>query len=230
MLSKLALPLTIAMAAYDGVSGYRDTEGQKRTFGLKDGEEATTGQKTAMAAGSVLSAGGLTEMLFGVSGDDIAKTLYDFFSDGEDTKKSVVTTAYNAPPMNAGAFSVQGMNAAIATGTVKPLAQSATPKTAPAIQSNSGVPAYLSAAQPPAPLPAAAPKPVVDQKPTLVVAQLDAQSLKALESGRSPAAPAQEPSAPRNAQTIKMQSDKIGQQIPLAASDEHMRLQALDRA
>ena len=79
VLSKLALPLTIAMAAYDGISGYNDKEGQQRAFGLKDGQEASVGQKSAMAAGSVLSAGGLSEMLFGVSGDDIAKSLYDFF-------------------------------------------------------------------------------------------------------------------------------------------------------
>jgi hypothetical protein len=252
VLSKLALPLTIAMAAFDGVSGYNDKEGQKRTFGLQEGQEATTGQKSAMAAGSVLSAGGLTEMLFGVSGDDIAKTLYDFFSDGDSVAKSTVTAASPTP---------------VAT------AQSTTSKSAPEIQSQadltayrtrpynelddfekaqrrgngnkylrekklaeeaaksskSEVPASIAAAQPAAQLLASEPKRPAEQKPTVVVAQLDPQSLKALEASRAPAA-TQEPSTPKNAQTIKMQSDKIGTQIPLAASDEHMRLQALDRA
>ena len=131
--------------------------------------------------------------------------------------------------MSAGAFNVKELNAAVATGVVKPAAQNATSKNAPAIQSSSGVPAYLAAAQPPAP-PSAAEPVKVDQKPAVVVAQLDPQSLKALEASRAPAAQPQQPPAPRSADTIRMQSDKVGQQIPLAASDEHMRLQALDRA
>jgi hypothetical protein len=85
VLSKLALPLTIAMAAYDGISGFNDSEGQKKAFNLKEGEEASLGQKSAMAAGSMLSMGGLTELV-GFSGEDIAKGLYGLFSDDAPKK------------------------------------------------------------------------------------------------------------------------------------------------
>lgn len=74
-LSKLALPLTVAMAAFDGVSGYMDSDAQAKAFGLKEGQEASFGQKMSMATGSMLSLGGLTELI-GISAEDIAKGVY----------------------------------------------------------------------------------------------------------------------------------------------------------
>lgn len=94
VLSKLALPLTVAMAAYDGFSGYNDKEGQKETFKLKDDQEASVGQKAAMATGSILSLGGLTEMV-GLSGSDISKGVYKAFGgtiEGEESPSITLAT------------------------------------------------------------------------------------------------------------------------------------------
>ncbi|WP_345882290.1 hypothetical protein, partial [Shewanella algae] len=74
-LSKLALPLTVAMAAFDGVSGYLDHDAQAKAFGLKEGQEATFGQKMSMATGNILSFGGLSELI-GISAEDIAQGVY----------------------------------------------------------------------------------------------------------------------------------------------------------
>lgn len=55
-----AIPfLAPALMAYDAFSGFTDTEKHKETFNLKDGQEATTGQKSSMALASVLDMGGL---------------------------------------------------------------------------------------------------------------------------------------------------------------------------
>jgi hypothetical protein len=91
VLSKLALPLTAALAIYDGFSGYNDKDKQKETFKLKEGQDATTGQKSAMAAGSILSLGGLTELI-GISDQDIAKSLYNIFG-GDPDKESGTSVA-----------------------------------------------------------------------------------------------------------------------------------------
>ena len=77
-LSKLALPLTVLMAAKDGYDGFNDAEAQKSAFKLKEGEEASLGQKLSMGAGSILSMGGLTDYI-GFSGEDIAKGIYQSF-------------------------------------------------------------------------------------------------------------------------------------------------------
>lgn len=115
-LSKLALPLTLAMAAYDGVSGYNDSEGQKETFKLKDGEEASTGQKLAMGAGSVLSLGGLTDMV-GISGTDISKGIYKAFGgeiEGESNPSAMITA-----PLSMLAESVKSMTSFADTAALK---------------------------------------------------------------------------------------------------------------
>jgi hypothetical protein len=87
VLSKLALPLTIAMAAYDGFQGYNDTEGQKDAFKLKEGQEASVGQKASSAAGSVLSLGGLTDFI-GISSADISKAVYKSFGGSIEGEES----------------------------------------------------------------------------------------------------------------------------------------------
>jgi hypothetical protein len=259
ILSRLALPLTAALAVFDGFKGFTDSEGQKRAFNLRDGEEASFGQKSAMAAGQVLSAGGLTEMLFGVSGDDIARTLYEFFG---GSPRGHALAPYQ--PVKAGAFSSAGMAAATKTGAtqaqtvgkspmvmasttpapkgtvrssneytdiesmtpVEPGTAKAPPKGAGSMMYASAVPApAVPAVAPPAPAPA----PVkAEQKPAVVVAQLDQKSLKALSDANKPApAPAQQ-STTNNVENIRMQTKSPGQ-VPLAASDQLMHLQSLDR-
>ncbi|HBJ7136970.1 TPA: transglycosylase [Klebsiella pneumoniae] len=49
----------IAMAGYDAIDGYTDTEAQKAAFGLSDDNAVSTQQKTAYAAANVLDMGGL---------------------------------------------------------------------------------------------------------------------------------------------------------------------------
>lgn len=56
-----AIPIigTLAGGAYDAVTGWNDEEGQKKAFGLQDGQSATLQQKAAYSMGSVLDMGGL---------------------------------------------------------------------------------------------------------------------------------------------------------------------------
>ncbi|EEV3674568.1 transglycosylase [Escherichia coli] len=49
----------IAMAGYDAIDGYSDTEAQKAAFGLSDDDAVTTQQKSAYATANVLDMGGL---------------------------------------------------------------------------------------------------------------------------------------------------------------------------
>lgn len=63
--------LAPALAAYEAVSGFTDTEKQKETFNLKDGQEATTGQKSSMALASVLDMGGLVSGAAGLLGSGL---------------------------------------------------------------------------------------------------------------------------------------------------------------
>jgi hypothetical protein len=57
--AKMVPFLAPLMAGYDAVSGFNDDERQKEVFNLKEGEEASTGQKSAMAMGNMLDMGGL---------------------------------------------------------------------------------------------------------------------------------------------------------------------------
>jgi hypothetical protein len=118
-----AVPFLAPMlAAYDAYSGFNDKEAQQKTFNLKEGEEATTGQKAAMAAGSVLDMGGLVSGAAGLVGDalgalgfegakekmtfeasDIAKGIYDLFtskssseSKQEDSKAATVSQSQSS--------------------------------------------------------------------------------------------------------------------------------------
>ncbi|MFM5095029.1 transglycosylase SLT domain-containing protein [Aeromonas rivipollensis] len=55
--------LAAGLSVADAVEGYGDKEGQARAFNLQEGQEATTGQKSAMALAKVLDMGGLTSGL-----------------------------------------------------------------------------------------------------------------------------------------------------------------------
>ncbi|HCW2964943.1 TPA: transglycosylase [Escherichia coli] len=56
-----ALPIigSLAMAGYDAIDGYTDTDAQKAAFGLSDDDVVSTQQKTAYATANVLDMGGL---------------------------------------------------------------------------------------------------------------------------------------------------------------------------
>lgn len=114
--------LAPALAAYDAYSGFSDTEKQREVFNLKEGQEATTGQKTAMAAGNLLDMGGLVSGGASLLGDvlgavgfdgakealtfdsgDMAKGIYNLFSGNDDktTPASSVVTNNKATKSNA---------------------------------------------------------------------------------------------------------------------------------
>ncbi|MCK8113171.1 hypothetical protein [Vibrio sp. 2CM40D] len=106
-----AIPfLAPALMAYDAFSGFTDKDKQKETFNLKDGQEATTGQKSSMALANALDLGGLVSGGAGLLGSalgafgfdgvkealtfdsgDMAKGIYKLFGGeigGETTAKS----------------------------------------------------------------------------------------------------------------------------------------------
>ncbi|MGL1404350.1 hypothetical protein ACSTIW_21030 [Vibrio parahaemolyticus] len=104
-----AIPfLAPALMAYDAFSGFTDKDKQKETFNLKDGQEATTGQKSSMALANVLDLGGLVSGGAGLLGSalgafgfdgakealtfdsgDMAKGIYKLFGgEIEDDKKA----------------------------------------------------------------------------------------------------------------------------------------------
>ncbi|EGQ7844450.1 hypothetical protein ACER1D_004450 [Vibrio alginolyticus] len=106
-----AIPfLAPALMAYDAFSGFTDQDKQKETFNLKDGQEATTGQKSSMALANALDLGGLVSGGAGLLGSalgafgfdgakealtfdsgDMAKGIYKLFGgeiEGETTAKS----------------------------------------------------------------------------------------------------------------------------------------------
>lgn len=81
-LGPVGVALTAGKGIYDGVSGWNDAGS---TFGLEKGKEATTGQKSASAVGSLLS--GLS---FGLlDKDSTAKSIYDFFGGNSKNKEKL---------------------------------------------------------------------------------------------------------------------------------------------
>ncbi len=58
-----------ALMAYDAISGFTDSEKQKETFHLKDGQQATAGQKSSMALANLLDMGGLVSGGIGLLGN-----------------------------------------------------------------------------------------------------------------------------------------------------------------
>lgn len=90
--------LAAGMALYDGAQGWNDTDMQREAFGLKEGQEATTGQKASTAAANMLDMGGLLTgaaglMGFDVNTADMAKGLY---SAGEAVSGAMATVAESA--------------------------------------------------------------------------------------------------------------------------------------
>ncbi|EER9181454.1 transglycosylase SLT domain-containing protein [Escherichia coli] len=83
-----AIPLvgTVVGGIYDAVTGWNDTEAQRRTFGLKDGEDPSFQQKAAYTLANVLDMGGLVsgissaigEVLKSLGFEDIGNMLQSF--------------------------------------------------------------------------------------------------------------------------------------------------------
>ncbi|HHX8293683.1 TPA: hypothetical protein ACVOYL_001795 [Vibrio diabolicus] len=110
--------LAPVLMAYEAFSGFTDQDKQKETFKLKDGQEATTGQKSSMALANVLDLGGLvsggagllgsTLGAFGFDGakealtfdsGDMAKGIYKLFGgEVEDDKEAKDSKAEKAQP------------------------------------------------------------------------------------------------------------------------------------
>lgn len=81
----IGLAIGAIAAVVDAVDGWNDTDLHKRAFGLKDGQEATTGQKAASAAANILDLGGLTTGIanllgFDIDTADIARGVYNTVS------------------------------------------------------------------------------------------------------------------------------------------------------
>ncbi|MBT0068296.1 hypothetical protein J4H69_20335 [Vibrio alginolyticus] len=114
-----AIPfLAPALMAYDAFSGFTDQDKQKETFNLKDGQEATTGQKSSMALANALNLGGLVSGGAGLLGSalgafgfdgakealtfdsgDMAKGIYKLFGgEIEDDKEAKDSKAEKAQP------------------------------------------------------------------------------------------------------------------------------------
>ncbi|EPR7491361.1 hypothetical protein ACU8KK_003589 [Vibrio alginolyticus] len=114
-----AIPfLAPALMAYEAFSGFTDQDKQKETFNLKDGQEATTGQKSSMALANVLDLGGLVSGSAGLLGSalgafgfdgakealtfdsgDMAKGIYKLFGgEVEDDKEAKDSKAEKAQP------------------------------------------------------------------------------------------------------------------------------------
>ncbi|MCS0433820.1 hypothetical protein [Vibrio diabolicus] len=114
-----AIPfLAPALMAYDAFSGFTDQDKQKETFNLKDGQEATTGEKSSMALANVLDLGGLVSGGAGLLGSalgafgfdgakealtfdsgDMAKGIYKLFGgEVEDDKEAKDSKAEKAQP------------------------------------------------------------------------------------------------------------------------------------
>ncbi len=66
-----AIPLvgTVAGGIYDAVTGWNDTEAQRRAFGLKSGQDPSFQQKTAYTLANVLDLGGLVSGISSAIGD-----------------------------------------------------------------------------------------------------------------------------------------------------------------
>lgn len=127
LVSKAIPILAIASTAYDAYEGFTNKEKQQETFNLKSTEEANLGQKTAMAAGSILDLGGLTSGAAGLLGDglgalgfegakealtfdsgDIAKAIYDksetLINSGTGAVSSLVEGDFTGAATNAMTF------------------------------------------------------------------------------------------------------------------------------
>lgn len=74
LLGKAIVPLTAALAAFDFGKGWNNKDLQKQAFGLQDGEEATTRQKSAAASASVIDLGGITTWIASkIKGEEVTR-------------------------------------------------------------------------------------------------------------------------------------------------------------
>lgn len=108
MLRVLGPAAALLFAGMDAVEGWNNKELQQKAFGLKEGQEATTGQKVSAAAANVLDMGGLltgAANFFGFDIDtaDIARGLYNTASAIGDFYKNLWGTLLNPEKLLAGA-------------------------------------------------------------------------------------------------------------------------------
>lgn len=100
-----AIPIvgTIAGAMYDAVTGWNDSDAQRKAFGLKEGEDPSLQQKAAYTAANVMDMGGLVSGISNVLGrvlegmgftdigkmlqfttEDMAKTIDEYWTNLEN--------------------------------------------------------------------------------------------------------------------------------------------------
>lgn len=78
-----AIPIlgTIAGGIYDGITGWNNADAQRKAFGLSDGEDPTTQQKTAYTLANILDMGGLISGLSGAIGSALKSMGFDAIGD-----------------------------------------------------------------------------------------------------------------------------------------------------
>ncbi|HHR9169705.1 TPA: transglycosylase SLT domain-containing protein [Salmonella enterica subsp. enterica serovar Warragul] len=81
MLRAIPIVGTIAGGIYDGVTGWNNADAQRKAFGLSDGEEPTTQQKTAYTLANILDMGGLISGLSGAIGSALKSMGFDAIGD-----------------------------------------------------------------------------------------------------------------------------------------------------
>ncbi|EHV4902007.1 transglycosylase SLT domain-containing protein [Salmonella enterica] len=77
MLRAIPIVGTIAGGIYDGVTGWSNADAQRKAFGLSDGEDPTTQQKTAYTLANILDMGGLIAGLSGAIGSALKSMGFD---------------------------------------------------------------------------------------------------------------------------------------------------------
>lgn len=81
MLRAIPIVGTIAGGIYDGVTGWNSADAQRKAFGLSDGEDPTTQQKTAYTLANILDMGGLISGLSGAIGSALKSMGFDVIGD-----------------------------------------------------------------------------------------------------------------------------------------------------
>ncbi|EBQ6006558.1 transglycosylase SLT domain-containing protein [Salmonella enterica subsp. enterica serovar Berkeley] len=81
MLRAIPIVGTIAGGIYDGVTGWNSADAQRKAFGLSDGEDPTTQQKTAYTLANILDMSGLISGLSGAIGSALKSMGFDAIGD-----------------------------------------------------------------------------------------------------------------------------------------------------
>lgn len=81
MLRAIPIVGTITGGIYDGVTGWNSADAQRKAFGLSDGEDPTTQQKTAYTLANILDMGGLISGLSGAIGSALKSMGFDAIGD-----------------------------------------------------------------------------------------------------------------------------------------------------